>query len=358
MRRGSPYQTSFGFDEMHTHIGSSVSADDYGRWLRDRGGDDRRSTGLGAQPTDARPWHREESEHPSNWTTKRALEFLERRDPDRPFFLTVSYVRPHAPLDPPRAYWDQYIVLDLPDPVMGNWVDRLHADQRHVSRFVREEPTRRADRMRAAYYALITHIDHQLNRILEGLQWEHEVRGETVIVFTAVHGEMLGDHRHWAKQALYEGAARVPMLVDLPEGVGPDQAVGPIDRPVGLEDVTPTMLELAGAEVPDTVEGQSLLDVIADPNASAHRSFYHGETGSQPASHFLAGEDTKKIWFSEQGEALLFDVAADPLETTDLSRDPAQRATIERYRPALADRLADRPEGFVRDARLTPLAAE
>jgi len=96
---------------MDLHAGNplwekSERTDDYTRWLARRTDDvtTEYGSGLTYNTNDARPWHLPEELHPTHWTTSRAREFVERRDPSRPFFLTVSYVRPHPPLDPPWAY--------------------------------------------------------------------------------------------------------------------------------------------------------------------------------------------------------------------------------------------------------------
>jgi arylsulfatase A-like enzyme len=169
---------------------------------------------------------------------------------------------------------------------------------------------------------------------------------------------MLGDHHHWAKEAPFEGSARLPMLLDLPDGVGPDQPTGQVvDRPVGLEDVMPTLLELAGVAPPDTVEDEGLHELVADPGRADHRDAYHGESGTQPASHYLVEEETKYVWFPDAGEELLFDLGDNPEETTDLSRDAYSAEDLERCRERLAERLAGRSEGFVEDGQLVGLGA-
>jgi arylsulfatase A-like enzyme len=143
------------------------------------------------------------------------------------------------------------------------------------------------------------------------------------------------------------------MLLDLPDGIGPDQPAGQVvDRPVGLEDVMPTLLGLAGVDVPDTVDGEGLHELVADPGRADHREAYHGESGTQPASHYLVKNDRKYVWFPDAGEELLFDLAADPDETTDVSRDAYYAEDLERCRERMAERLAGRAEGFVQDGQL------
>jgi arylsulfatase len=117
-----PNRNACGFENMEQHEGlERFPDDDYTRWLsrQSDGQFDELSHGLGRNSWDARPSHLPEHRHPTTWTTERALSFLETRDPTQPFFLNLSYVRPHTPLDPPQVYWDMYTSRDLPGPYMG-----------------------------------------------------------------------------------------------------------------------------------------------------------------------------------------------------------------------------------------------
>jgi choline-sulfatase len=369
LERGNRHRTDFGFDGMDLHVGASVYEDDYSHWVRERREDDQRAHGLSHGDWDARPWHLDEEEHPTNWTTRRALEFLARRDERRPFFLTVSYVRPHPPFDPPRAYWEQYAdsPADLPAPAMGDWVDDLYGDEipgYPETDWLADLPDDRIRRARAAYYGLVTHIDAQIHRLLYALQWVHDALEDTVVVFTADHGEMLGDHHHWTKRYPYEGSARVPLLVALPDDLEPaGDPPDRVDAPVGLEDLMPTLLDLAGVETPDTVEGRSLRPWLrGEAPTEAWRDYYHGELGPYEADNlvanqFLVGEETKYVWFPATGEELLFDLGADPREERNLADDPAHEDALGTWRERLVDRLWDRPEGFVADGALAPVSA-
>jgi len=368
-----PYRNHFGFEDMEIHaaLGSPRPRgggfyDDYMEWLerRSEGEYDENSHGLDRNSWDPRPWHRPEHEHPTNWTTNRALEHVEKRDPTRPFFLTVSYVRPHQPFDPPERYWEMYADEDLPDPVVGDWAeDRfrdLVPDTPDTSAWLADLPPRIIHRARAGYYGSITHIDHQINRLLEGLNAAGELEN-TLIVFTADHGEMLGDHLHWRKTYPYEGSARIPMLVRLPETMDGYDTGQVIDRPVGLEDVMPTILDAAGIDPPGTVEGRSLLDLLAAPDREDWRSRYHGEHGptyhEKDACQYLVDE-YKYVWNPVTGEELLFDLAADPDEERNLIDDPAHAEELDERRNALIDRLDGRPEGFTDGDSLRTVGSE
>jgi arylsulfatase A-like enzyme len=356
-----PTRNHFGFEGMDLHSGlasaEAAGLDDYHAWLDDEYGGEaaEESHGLGRNGWDPRPWHLDEYAHPTHWTATRAEEFLERRDPTRPFFLTVSFVRPHQPFDPPRAHWDQYIDRDLPDPVVGDWVEGAHGDAVEAfpatNAWAADLDAETVHRARAGYYGSVTHIDQQVKRLQRSVGTASD--RDTLYVMTADHGEMLGDHHLWRKAYAYEGSARVPLLLRFPDGWEQEPA-GVIDRPVGLQDVAPTILDAAGIDAPDSMDGRSLLDLVDDPERDDWRSAYHGEHGptyaDENACQFLVDEETKYVWNPVTGDELLFDLDADPDEEHDRSGERPEE--LAAWRGRLADRLAGRPEGFVEDGDL------
>lgn len=363
-----PNRNACGFESMDQHEGLwNFPEDDYTEWL-ERESDglfSELSHGLGRNSWDPRPWHLPEQYHPTNWTTERALDFLRERDPTRPFFLNLSYVRPHTPLDPPQPYWDMYIDRELPEPYMGEWTEERYGeklpDYPDTDAWLADLSPTTVQRARAAYYGSITHIDHQLKRVLDALEKRDELEN-TFVLFASDHGEMLGDHYHWRKTYPFEGSARVPMLLRFPDGWRPElPRKRLIDRPVGLEDVMPTLLGVAGAPVPETVEGRDLLTLVADPEGR-WRETYHGEStpnmyDPENAMQYLVDERFKYIYYPVTGTELLFDLASDPGETTDLSGDPDHESVLATYRDKLVEQLADRPEGFVAEGDLTTVDA-
>jgi len=349
-----PPGNHIGFEAIDGHRGSGP--EDYAEWLERRsdGAYDETSHGVGVNSWDPRPTHLDEHEHPTTWTTNRAIDFLENRDASRPFFLAVSYHRPHQPFDPPQVYWDIYADRDLPDPDVGDWVDDQYGDlipeYPDPDAWLAELPPTVVHRARAGYYGTITHIDHQLNRLLDALGGTGEMN-DTVIVFTSDHGEMLGDHHHWRKTYAFEGSARVPFVVSFPGGT--EYETGRvIDRPVGLEDVAPTILDAVDADVdaPASIEGRSVLRLFEDDAREDWRDYYHGEYGRSYhhsiAHQYLVDEETKYVWFPVTGEELLFDLAEDPGETHDLTADPDRERDHERWRSRLIEHLEGREEGF------------
>ncbi len=360
-----PNRNAVGFEDMQQHEALySFPDDDYIQWLAEKGEDfEENSLGLGKNSWDPRPWHLPEHYHPTVWTTDRAVEFLDSRDPTRPFFLNVSYVRPHTPFDPPQPYWDMYIDRELPDPYLGEWAKDVYGEKipEHpaIDAWVADLSPTIVHRARAAYYGLITQIDHQLKRLMDRLRISGELEN-TFIVFCSDHGEMLGDHYLWRKTYGFEGSARVPLVMQFPDSMAAERNQK-IDRPVGLEDLMPTLLSVAGVDVPSTVEGLNLLDLVDDPDREDWRSHYHGEhaAGSydpENGAQYMVDETTKYIWNPATGDEFLFDLAADPGETVNLASDPSHTADLEHWRGRMVDRLDGRPEGFVVDGTLAPLA--
>ncbi len=298
----------------------------------------------------ARPWPYDEAFHQTTWTVNKAIEFADRRDADVPFFAHIGFVAPHPPLVPPRHYYERYARRELRPPVIGDWA--LEPENGNLgaglsSGFIPDNRLVR-DSM-AGYYGLINHVDDMLFNLL--MRFRNNLPGPTYFLFCSDHGEMLGDHHMFRKCRPYQGSIHVPFILR-----GPDIPGGTVcDAPVTLEDILPTLCELAGVDVPDHVEGRSVLPLLrggsADWRRCVHSEQPHTWAGV-PGFHCLTDGKWKYIWFSDTGREQLFDLAADPRELHDLSRESAQRETLEKWRSRLIRHIADRGEGFVRDGEL------
>lgn len=324
---------------------------DYERYL-EREGVNLRNAGMvhGAHENGwvARPWPMEEHLHFTNWCTNQAIEFLERRDPTRPFFLKLSYHQPHPPCTPPAHYFDYYMKKDIPEPVVGDWVEGFEevdptAEKAPWRTRIRPELMKR---FRAGYYGCISHIDEQIGRFL------YHLPANTVVLFVSDHGEMLGDHHWFRKCSGYEGSARIPFILKLP-GQYASARGKTADELVTLADVMPTLLDLAGAECPDGVEGRSIVPLLKedDGEAVSWREKVRGESGLVPTTNsgtqWVTDGTWKYIWYPGTGTEQLFNLENDPLECTDLSGDSDQKERLESFRAFLVEELKDRPEGFV-----------
>ncbi|MCC6305808.1 MAG: sulfatase-like hydrolase/transferase [Rhodobacteraceae bacterium] len=304
----------------------------------------------------ARPWPWDETLHQTNWTVAEGLRFLRDRDPSSPYFLVVSFLAPHPPLVPPAFYMERYRRLPAPPPVIGDWArppegggrGRDIADLRVD---LRGEALAAA---RAAYWGLINHVDDQLRRLLTPVDDPID-RANTVIVFTSDHGEMLGDHHFWRKSLPYEGAAHIPLAIAAPPRFGlPAGQV--VDRPVALEDIMPTVLDLCGVPLPGGLDGASLAPFLRGerPPWRPHLHIEHAEGINDLPHQTLTDGREKFVWFTADGREQFFDLRADPTECRDLIGSPAHAGRVDHWRRALVAELAGRPEGFTDGVRLIP----
>lgn len=361
-----PERSQMGFQNVILHDGylhfarnrdrSYDLVDDYTPWLRQqlRGDADYFDHGVNCNSTVARPWDKPEYLHPTNYVTTQSVDFLRRRDPRKPFFLYISFHRPHPPYDPPAWAFDQYLDEAMPELPIGDWTE-VFTDQRkphlHTSNVttLSRSALRRAQ---AGYYGHMTHIDHQLNRFFEILL-EYRLLDDTYICFVSDHGEMLGDHHMFRKGYPYEGSSRVPLLLKGPKGSGIEPGVVH-DQVMELRDVMPTLLDCAGLPIPESVDGYSFLP-IARGERREWRKWLHGEhTIFNQSLHWLTDGHEKYVWFSGSGHEQLFDLDNDPQELRDLAHAPTSADRVGRWRQVLAQALRDREEGFSDGTRLIP----
>ncbi|WP_455615102.1 arylsulfatase [Eisenbergiella sp.] len=331
-------------------------ADDYFHWLKQEKGIDCdvTDTGLECNSWVARPWIYEEKYHPTNWVTDRSIDFLRRRDPDMPFFLFTSYLRPHPPFDAPQCYFDMYRNKELTPPVVGDWCDEeaLRARGRIFDSDTGPLDPELVREMQIGYYACITHLDHQIGRLIQALV-ENKLYEDTIILFVSDHGELLGDHHLFRKSRAYQGSSRVPFLVS-GGGFRPEKPGSVKTDVVELRDVMPTVLEAAGVQIPDSVEGISLWNTaLKESGTPKVREYLHGEhTLGEASSHWIITRDEKYIWYSQTGEEQYFRIAEDPDELHNLIGSEAAKERVEALRGLLIQELKHREEGFVREGRL------
>ncbi|HLS63053.1 MAG TPA: arylsulfatase, partial [Ruania sp.] len=333
---------------------------DYDRWLQREVPDaSTDSHGVGWNSLHSRAWHLSERQHPTYWTATESIDFLRRRDPSKPFFLMTSFARPHSPYDPPEPLLNQYLDADLPEPWIGDWAAHHAVTSWAPDSWRGVRSPAQVHRTRAGYYGAITHIDQQIGRIRFNLARQGLLEN-TIIVFTSDHGDMQGDHHLWRKTYAYEGSAHIPMMVVLPKPVRDRYGIEPGSRstaPVCLQDVMPTILDACGIETPDSVDGRSMLPVVADPSAP-WRTAVHGEhsTCYHPSQEmqYLTDGRQKYIWFAQDGAELLFDLVTDPHEERDRATDPAYADALEHWRRQLVEIFEARDCGWTENGRMVP----
>lgn len=293
------------------------------------------------------PWIYEERLHPTNWVADQSVRFLKTRDRTKPFFLMSSFVRPHQPLDPPASYYAMYKDADLSESAKGDW-DQEDQTKRYGkisdSIYGSDDPKVRHD-AKAGYYASITHVDHQIGRIITALK-EDGSYDNTIILFASDHGEMLFDHSLWRKVFPYEGSIHIPLLVHVGKNIY-DVRPQRNDDIVELRDVMPSLLDMAGIAIPTCVDGLSLKASIYE-GERVNRGYLHGEHSfhSQFSNQFILTKTDKYIWFSETGREQYFDLAIDPREEHDAIHDAKYQCRIQELREILIQELKGREEGY------------
>lgn len=330
---------------------------DYKQWFdRNKTGDyDDLDHGIGANSWMARPYHAPEFLHRTNWTVKESIHFLQRKDPTKPFFLKTSFARPHSPYDPPAYYFDLYLnQKQVPAPKVGDWA-HIHdvaedAAKPEAWRGVHsEEEIRRA---RAGYYGSIHHIDHQIGRLLTKLK-KDGLFDDTLIIFTADHGDMLGDHHLWRKTYGYEGSAHIPLIIKPPQYWGSVESR--VKQPVLLYDIMPTVLDAANIEIPEKVDGMSLLPLMKG-ESNDWREYVHGEHGTcyseEQEMQYLTDGRMKYIWFPRLGTEQLFDLTKDRYECDNLAGKDVYQDELYKWRQRLISELKPREAGLTDGDRL------
>ncbi len=354
-----PQRTPMGFESLELDESGRMPTSEFRRWFAE-------NAPAGVTPDDhgvdwnswhARPWHTEERLHPTYWTMSRSIDFLERYDEKRPFFLNISFARPHSPYDPPQHYFDRYYPGgDLPEPSVGEWA-KMHDDPEtalNPNAWRGRMTPDQVRRARAGYYGSISFIDTQIGRLMGWLRRHPQINKNTWILFTSDHGDMQGDHNLWRKTYAYEGSARIPFLVVPP--ASPDTPKrGVVDEVVELRDVMPTLLEAAGVPLPGTMDGRSLVPLLEKPDAN-WRKYIHGEHctcySEEQEMQYVTDGKRKFIWLPRIGVEQFFNLEADPGECSNRVDDPACADEVARWRGYLIAELEQRNCGWVRDGRL------
>lgn len=313
------------------------------------------ATGIGWNDNTSAPYALPEELHPTRWTADVAERFLDSYSGDAPFFLKVSFARPHSPYDPPARFMDAYRDAPLPERAVGDWAAR-HAPRsdNSASLWHGDLGPEAARAARQGYYGSVSFLDEQIGRVLAALERRGDLEN-TLILFTADHGDMTGDHHLWRKTYAYEGSAHIPMIVRCPKGWTTAPAGARLDHPVELRDVLPTFLDAAGVTDVPAMDGSSLLRLARDPKADWRPWIDLEHCRCYAESHnwtALTDGRMKYIYQFEDGREQLFDLADDPRELRDLSGVPGRAKALAEWRGRMTEHLSPRGEAFVKNGTL------
>ncbi len=226
--------------------------------------------------------------------------------PETPLLLMLSLQQPHFPLLTEQALYDYYherVPIFWDQPSANH--PKLDRGRLGPEQGIEPEDVRRAT---AAYYGMVEQTDRRVGQLVNALEKAGQNLDDWIVVFTADHGDMLGEHGVWEKRSFYEGSARVPFFVSGP-GVKPGQS----DHVMNLVDVFPTLAHLAGLPAPGDLDGGN----IFDPKRPE-------QTFSQyDRDCFMLRRGSLKYLRYPEGEDVLFDLQSDPGETRNCRTDHA-----------------------------------
>ncbi|WP_282047034.1 choline-sulfatase [Roseibium album] len=257
---------------------------------------------------------------------------MARSSDERPFFLQVSYTHPHEPYLCRKEFWDLYEGKEIPMPKISALSEQAHDP--HSVRLLKDfgmlgirfkdEDVSRAIR---AYYGSISYLDSLISRVLDALSATGAAEN-TVVVFTSDHGEMLGERGMWFKKHFFEKALRVPLIVKAPW-----IAAQRVSELTSLVDLLPTFGSLAGSPAPvEPLEGIDLMDLLDKGNPPPQRPVYAEYLAeATPAPIFMIRRQNHKFISSSHDGIMLFDLAADPDELTNLATSEVHQPLVEAF---------------------------
>lgn len=264
--------------------------------------------------------------------TTYCIEQLGRKH-DKPFFLACGLHKPHMPWNVPRKYYDMFPAdkIELPPsqqndladvPAVGLKLARPQGD--HAAMLA----SGRWKEAVQGYLAAIAYTDMNIGRLIEALD-KSDYRDNTIIVFWGDHGWHLGEKEHWRKFALWEEAARAPLIWVAPGVTKPGSVC---ERTVDFMSIYPTLMELCGLETPKHVEGASIRSLLVNPAAAWDRPAI---TTYLFGNHTVRSEGWRYIRYVDGGEEL-YDETKDPYEWTNLagrSEQSARKQELAKHLP-------------------------
>jgi arylsulfatase A-like enzyme len=271
--------------------------------------------------------------HSSEMVVDAALNFIGSYQDDAPFYTYIAFLAPHDPRSMPKQYLEMYDAdkVTLPKNFMGGHpfdTGALHIRDEELAGFPRSpEETRQHI---AEYYAMITHLDAQLGRVLDTLEAKG-ILDNTIIVFAGDNGLALGQHGLFGKQNCYEHSVRVPLIF-----AGPGVPKGQRSEAYAyLFDIFPTLCELTGTERPASVEGTSLVPAFSDPAFTVRDTLYFAYTDAHRAVKDRQHKLIEYVVGGKHTMTQLFDTVNDPWELTNLAEDPAYAGKLAELRGEL-----------------------
>jgi len=326
--------------------GKRRGVEDYVDYLRDVGwGGFSRAHGIGNNDVRPCPSPLPPEHHVDHWVADRTIRRMKEHAPgqgDKPFLIWCSFPKPHSPYDPPAGFAGMYDPRDVPPPAGDETMlagrDPALDARRYTHAFETLSPEARRV-IKAYYYALITHQDAQVGRVLAALD-EAGAADNTIVVYTADHGDMMGDFGTYFKACQQQGSVRAPLLLRaprMPAGARRGQLAG-------LQDVLPTLAALTGCPLRHDVHGTDLTPAMLD-DAAPGRELFYAQSVEPPRQTAMVTDGRWKYAYAQQGAVEeLYDLGEDPHELANLAAGSGSEALVAPWRDRLiaeARRLGD-----------------
>lgn len=288
-----------------------------------------------------------------DFVTDRALGWLKEDRGDKPFCLLLWYQTPHAPFYRARRHMDLYNGVPIPKPPtfdddLKGYPGKPKAfidAQNKIGTTVMSDAARSLEEVCKDYYAGSVAVDENIGRVLAFLEQTQQL-DNTAIVVSSDHGYFLGEWRLFDKRLMHEPSIRIPMFIRYPDRVRPSQVSDAMTLDV---DLAPTMLDLAGVEIPASMQGRSVLQAVGKEPDSWRKEWlydYYEYTGPEKVKpHRGIRTKTHKLihYYNEPQEFELYDLVRDPGERENLYGDPAHVATQTELTAGLARLLREIP---------------
>lgn len=310
-----PCRRNNGFTKMELmeEIPRNLEDDEYAMYLKAHGYDDLQSLHGVRHLLYMLPQRSlvDEKHHGSAWVAERSIHHLKENGGNRPFFMWSSFIAPHPPFDVPEEWADLYKGKTFPPLKESKTpISELAEWKKYIADYPNESYLQRA---RELYYASISFVDYNIGKIIQQLKDLGEYEN-TLIIFTSDHGEVLGDYGTFQKMLPYDVSARIPFLIRYPKKL----AAGSQDRRfVDLNDILPTVLDIAGVDYPkpELLPGES----IFINNGWKDRTIQYVEHSHGKLRWIsLRNRQYKYTYYYGGGHEELFDMEKDPDETTNL----------------------------------------
>ena len=276
-----------------------------------------------------------------------------RKNPAKPFFLSVGFYKPHLPFNAPEKYWNMYnrdsIVMsaspDKPKHVPRNpWhgsgeLRKFKGIPQAANLWVQNVPKDLTRTLTHGYYAATSYVDAQLGRIIDKLD-NLGLAENTMVILISDHGYNLADHTLWNKHTLFNVAIQSPLVVHGPNVPKGARVMGPVE----YVDIYPTILQLAELDFPNHLEGNAFAKNLAYPSLPTKQFVYarykNGESISDQRFSYTAWLDNKY----NVAAHMLYDRKVDPLETVNLTEIDEYSPVVKKLREKLLSHVKQREE--------------